>query len=736
MKNTVFAFLTAALLMAEHARAISDDADTLLLLHFNGNANGAASETPTTNTGLTYAAGVTGQGAQINSPAQLYYAASGNFDPTRGSLECWIKPTWAGNDGQGHTILRHGSGGGVLIVKDGANNLRGIFNRFAANGQPEVGVGFNIASWTANTWHHVALTWGDGALRIYTDSVLRATTAVGALPTVATATFQIGADNTGTYATALLDEMRISSRPRTAAEIAAGYIEDIPGVTSIGVIPASATIWPTWSTTPVVQAVTALGTITVPPTAVSWTNPAPAVVQVGAQGQLTALAGGVANLTAGFRGQTAPFTFTVQTPALPPEEIAIAPELSTPMANALNDMPVVVISYLPTSDGVNMDTAESGGEGGLNTVVAAKSKIAGMNRDVKFSLSEGSRYHGYQNAAARPSLGYRVVKNIIVYEPLPPGKSAGGSANFADFNQILARFGGGDWVNGQSVREIWLWGYHTAKIVPVESNMSSPTTGDVSNSNRFADDLPIYDRTYVLYNYNYGRSQNEAVHNHGHQLESIFSYIAQRQDGNDSLFWDRFCGRSGGVFQQGRCGNTHNPPNSTGDYDYYNNTPVLSDCEDWRPDNSGQKKNVSAQTWGGLSYAWPSGPPGGNTEAQFYIYWMQNMPGHQNGVRMNSEVMRNWWEFTADWDAAIRKNSGLHKTAEAAIGPVGWNPANGRFQVRVTGDAGFAFAVESTSDFSGWNPLNTGANFPGGLTVEDPSSPGALRRYYRARIGP
>src|SRR5207249_1551058 len=116
------------------------------------------------------------------------------------------------------------------------------------------------------------------------------------------------------------------------------------------------------------------------------------------------------------------------------------------------------------------------------------------------------------------------------------------------------RFGAENFVRNQNVREFWIWGYHNAGIVPVESNMSSPTTGDISNSGRFNDDLPIFDRTYVLYNYNATRTQAEAVHDHGHQLESILSYVAQRQDGNSDLFWRKFCGQNtNGTFQQGRC---------------------------------------------------------------------------------------------------------------------------------------------------------------------------------------
>src|SRR5258706_437022 len=129
-----------------------------------------------------------------------------------------------------------------------------------------------------------------------------------------------------------------------------------------------------------------------------------------------------------------------RTGAIPPAEVEpIDPYLAKPVADALNEMPVMIISYIPTRDGTNVDSAIFG-----------------------------------------------------------------------------------------------------------ESNMSSPTTGDISNSARYNDDLPIYDRTYVLYNYNSTRWQAEAVHDHGHQLEAILSFVNKRLDGNTELFWNKFCGRQAG----------------------------------------------------------------------------------------------------------------------------------------------------------------------------------------------
>jgi hypothetical protein len=198
--------------------------------------------------------------------------------------------------------------------------------------------------------------------------------------------------------------------------------------------------------------------------------------------------------------------------------------------------------------------------------------------------------------------------------------------------------------------------------------MSSPTTGDISNSDRDPTDAPVLSHTYIIYGINFRRTQAEAVHNVGHQLEAMMSYVAGRQDGNDRLFWRDFVGQDAQrLFITGRAGWTHMPPNTTTDYDYLNASLVSSDIEDWRPDNGGQKKLVNVNTWGTLKYPWPGEAEfGQRVESQWYTYWFQNFPGRGNQIPHGARWMTNWWAFVGDWDAAITSGLGLHASAPAA----------------------------------------------------------------------
>jgi len=253
------------------------------------------------------------------------------------------------------------------------------------------------------------------------------------------------------------------------------------------------------------------------------------------------------------------------------------------------------------------------------------------------------------------------------------------------------------------VKEVWIWfgepaqpgwpsydeqihGNKTSYLVFEESNMASPTTGDISNSYGNPNDLYIFDHTYMVYCQNFRRTQAEALHNHGHQLESIYKYVAEKQDGNISMFVQNFSGWGDNNYTippLGRAGDAHHPPNTGVDYDYLNTTLVESDIEDWKP-LGGTTKLVNVDTWGNLKYNWPGVQEfSQRVESQWYIYWMQNMPGYNNNIPYNSFNMTNWWKFTADWDNSINNNIGLYEATvniqnlphtEISIYP---NPTNG-----------------------------------------------------------
>jgi hypothetical protein len=299
---------------------------------------------------------------------------------------------------------------------------------------------------------------------------------------------------------------------------------------------------------------------------------------------------------------------------------------------ATHQIPVLQVSYFPVRDGL-IDSAITGDVS--SSLEGIRGHVERTTQQVVASLEAGSTYHGYKDPTARPALRYQIIESIEIQEPLPTHFKAGHSVPMTDYNAIMQRIDIRHWVMERGIKEVWLWGYHGGVIDLWESNMAGPW-GDISNSDRDLSDLPLLERTYTVYHYNYGRGPSEAVEDHMHQIEAVL------RDVDPHLFWDKFVGKPG----EGRCGWAHYPPNGERDYDWANRNYVWTDIEDWRPDGGGEKQRINCTRWDCDSLTW-------------FIYWMQNVPGADNRLTYQGRPLTNWWTFIGDFDGAMRRNPGL-----------------------------------------------------------------------------
>jgi len=295
-------------------------------------------------------------------------------------------------------------------------------------------------------------------------------------------------------------------------------------------------------------------------------------------------------------------------------------------------IPVLLVHYFPLCDD-RIDVHATGDVSApLETI---REHTHTTTRRVIEALQQGSIYHGYKDPTAQPSLRYQIVDSIEFLEALPVWPKPGHRVPMTDYHAIMRRIDAHTWVTQRGVKEIWIWGYHGGVVDLWESNMAGPW-GDISNSDRDPADLPVFDRTYTVYHYNYQRGPSEAVEDHMHQIEAVLRHR------DPTLFWDKFVGKPG----EGRCGWAHYPPNGERDYDWRNAKFVWSDIEDWRPDGGGQKVYINCDRWKRDSLQW-------------FIYWMQNLPGANNGLHYHGRPLTNWWALIGDFDAVMAQGGGL-----------------------------------------------------------------------------
>lgn len=320
------------------------------------------------------------------------------------------------------------------------------------------------------------------------------------------------------------------------------------------------------------------------------------------------------------------------------------------------DVSVLVISYFPIKNG-RLDPAITGMDSTLSDI---RSKTKNLVYGVADLFTESSIYHGYKNSSAEPSLVFKIFEEKEFLEPLPHGLEVpwqvGKGIYRPDYYKILSDLNICNYIDNKGLKFVWLMGYHYGSIEPVESNMSMGrvskafwnygTYGDVSNSEQ-TNDLPLCNKTYILQNLNFGR--DIGMEAYGHHLEAVFRWI------DNDLFWNKFVGPSGDQPGNRRCGWMHYPPNGAANYDFSNERKVESDCEDWKPDGSGEKKIVDCHTWYKEIVGSDKCGEGDTEGYAFQKWWAQNIPGANNTLAYNGKIMRNWWEFIGDFDAALAK---------------------------------------------------------------------------------
>ena len=363
----------------------------------------------------------------------------------------------------------------------------------------------------------------------------------------------------------------------------------------------------------------------------------------------------------------------------PIQFVDVDPALSTPAQGSEKQINVVVINYVPTNDNgvtVNQNTFPFAGDNGVDpnlTVEEYNKWVLSQNIRTKVGIEEGSKFRGYKNNND-PYIGINVLKYINVYEmpkivrEMPGDLFAIDSTEgyYPDYFKLFESIGLESLVNEHDVKEVW---FNRKSLAVPESNMSSPSSGDISNayygSSQYGysntiqeDDLPIYDKTFVVYSHWMHNSYEAILHVRGHQIERQLDVL----EGSDFL-WGKFKGFSVGPDGRERgCGTVHYPVNATSDYQYNNDHHILSDIEDWEPDGSGERTLVNNDNWIreiNIPYTLPTSSYksetsrdviGNDPEGGWLIYWFQSIPGEDNNLQYNGLNLKNWWDALYDWD--------------------------------------------------------------------------------------
>ncbi len=672
-------FLTFAKPDAPQADELPYDDYTIMLFHFNDDLLSTNDEAPLIANGIDLLPGLFGnavsieKGESVTRGDSLWYPVPAGFNAAEGTVEFWLQPRWIGQEFYSIQLFNLGE---IRVQVNYPSNLR----FFMLTDDNETGC-YRINDWQADEWHHIAITWKiPGYQLLYVDGVEITVDRADELDLVTTVPdyFTIGHHYPSENAEALIDEFRLSNKQRSPVEIAQTVNASEMTVNSLHLEPDSVRLLPDWSFMVKASAETDIGADYLPNSLIRWQIEDNRIATIDQNGTISAHTSGNTIFTGTYGELSVQGYLKVDEVRREPDESPIDPYLATPAEKYIWEMPVAILNFYPMTDETMLEHMEH------ITVDSIKKRNNVYYRRVKFMLEEGSRYHSYKDSTAIPSLGYRIVKIINIYEHMPMSKKFDSwqpECRYPDFSKIFERINAEYLVNQLGVKEFWIWSdQYTINgnfyALP-ESNMSSPVTGNISNSFRLRNILPIYNHYYSVYHFLHHRLAT--AHNHGHQIESMMIHVNELQDGNNHLFLHKFCGMDETeTWITGRCGWTHMTPNLDSHYIYDDTTTVLSDCMDWHPEG-GPQTPVNVSTWRDIDYPWPPGteygsePPYcldfGRAENHFYIFWRNNIPGYDNNICFDdsTKVMNNWWEFVGDWENAILANKGLYRTIQTKV---------------------------------------------------------------------
>jgi len=357
-------------------------------------------------------------------------------------------------------------------------------------------------------------------------------------------------------------------------------------------------------------------------------------------------------------------------------------------------IPIVIINIYHTNDGIihNDTIGPSDYFEIINpTLVSLKARIKNTLFATKKAIELGTAYRDYGRNEVSNYISIDTKAYINVYtnesNTYLTELSYTGLKRTYNYHQLFDDLNMKKIITGESVKEVWitefsyggfpsliennLYDSNKDSTIP-ESNMSSPYTGDISNSYRVQNDLPVYENTYVVYGNSGHRNLDTNIHNRGHQIETQLSFIEKNKVNGEELFWNKFVGVDFNEYgtdfylatPNGRSGNTHHPPNADFDYNYCNSNNVQSDILNWTP-QGGDKSPVNCETWTSIKYNIPTVQYYNinNDEVQWLITWFQSIPGFENNIDYlrngNNYKLSNWWDLFYNWDNSIIDNKTL-----------------------------------------------------------------------------
>ena len=305
----------------------------------------------------------------------------------------------------------------------------------------------------------------------------------------------------------------------------------------------------------------------------------------------------------------------------------------------------------------------------------ALNDIEAKTLEIMDFLERGTIYHG----SGDPFLDFEIYKIATAKSVIVPKLE---DSDLADYEAIYFENGIDDLcalAQAGKIKQIWVWGNG------IGGQMREVVDNGPVWQNTLWTNVPDCGAQLATVGNNFKMEGQYAVEAHMHRYEQFFkmrfAYAFNKQsaipyempgtscassDPSDQWGWcvEEFIvgyddvneasavGFTGGAMDSNdiaQCGWAHYPPNITWEYRqghedasryiYDYTGTVLSTCRNWRLDVDPAEiaKAIDCTAWG-------CNIPGNNNQAEYFVWWMQNIPGPNNtNYDEQGNPMLNWW---------------------------------------------------------------------------------------------
>jgi hypothetical protein len=208
---------------------------------------------------------------------------------------------------------------------------------------------------------------------------------------------------------------------------------------------------------------------------------------------------------------------------------------------------------------------------------------------------------------------------------------------WVDYESLLNQFNVSHRIASHQIDEVWFFGFPYAGFY--ESRMAGT---DPFWCN--APELPNFrsaKRRFVIMGFNYERGVGEMLENFCHRAESIM-FHAWRNHTSKKNLWNQFIRYDQVAPGIAEVGNVHFAPNSIKDYDWANETKILSRHHVWYkfPDLTGTPTFVDCREWG------CSSDMDSSAQARaHHKWWLKHFPGRTGETY---GISNNWLAMIAN----------------------------------------------------------------------------------------